>query len=51
MRKMLTIVAAIVATIPMFAQPLDFSKTLRLLKHLIENPELLELKASEEVEY
>ncbi len=27
---MLTIVAAIVATIPMFAQPLDFSKTLRL---------------------
>ena len=27
---MLAIVAAIVATIPMFAQPLDFSKTLRL---------------------
>jgi hypothetical protein len=28
-----------------------FSKTLKLLKHLIENPELLDLKASEEVEY
>ena len=27
---MLTLVAAIVATIPMFAQPMDFSKTLRL---------------------